>query len=351
MINRYKAHAMAGAFPILFITATRIGDAVLSTGLLRRLHDEIPNARFTIACGPAAAPLFADMPRLDEVHVMRKAPWAGHWLRLWSRVRARRWGLVVDLRGSALARFVSAKRRAVWTPLPPEAPVMHKVLEAARLLKLEEDPPAPHLFISDARQAQADALVGEGGPILAIGPGAKWIGKAWPAERFSELSARLLGAHGALEGGRLMILGAEEDRPAAATIRPSAPSGQAVDLTGRIDLLTAAACLRRARLFVGNDSGLMHVAAAAGAPTLGLFGPSDEGRYGPWGPLARSVRGARGFEDFKARDPGLNQAINHMFDLPTETALRAASDLVAATTTAAASAPDPLRTLPETRHG
>ena len=62
-----------------------------------------------------------------------------------------------------------------------------------------------------------------------------------------------------------------------------------------------AACLGRARLFVGNDSGLMHVAAAAGAPTLGLFGPSPERRYAPWGRLARSVRCPESFEELVAR--------------------------------------------------
>jgi ADP-heptose:LPS heptosyltransferase len=59
----------------------------------------------------------------------------------------------------------------------------------------------------------------------------------------------------------------------------------------------------------------MHLAAAAGAPTLGLFGPSDERLYGPWGEKARAVRGARSFADFKRIDPELNQAVCHMVDL------------------------------------
>ena len=58
---------MAGSFPILFLTSTRIGDAILSSGLLKRLHDEIPQARFTVAAGAPAAPLFRDTPRLDRV--------------------------------------------------------------------------------------------------------------------------------------------------------------------------------------------------------------------------------------------------------------------------------------------
>ena len=74
---------MAGLdFPILFITGTRIGDAVLSSGLLKRLHDEIPNARFTIVAGPVAAPLFAEVPNLERVIVLTKAANDAHWFKL-----------------------------------------------------------------------------------------------------------------------------------------------------------------------------------------------------------------------------------------------------------------------------
>jgi ADP-heptose:LPS heptosyltransferase len=75
-------------------------------------------------------------------------------------------------------------------------------------------------------------------------------------------------------------------------------------MTGGEDLLDVAACFARARLFVGNDSGLMHLAAAVGAPTLGLFGPSRETRYGPWGPRSRAVRTPESFEDLLERARG-----------------------------------------------
>jgi ADP-heptose:LPS heptosyltransferase len=68
------------------------------------------------------------------------------------------------------------------------------------------------------------------------------------------------------------------------------PPHRQIDLVGRVDLLTAAAVLRRCALFIGNDTGLMHMAAAAGTPTLGLFGPSPIDQYAPWGQHARSVR-------------------------------------------------------------
>ena len=142
------------AFPILFITATRIGDAVLSSGLIKRLHDEIPNARFTIVAGPDAAPLFAHVPNLDRVIEMAKQRSGGHWLTLWRQVRHTRWGLVVDLRGSRISRFLTTRRRAIHTK---SGPPIHKVLEAARTLKIEDDPAPPYIFTGPGVEARGRA--------------------------------------------------------------------------------------------------------------------------------------------------------------------------------------------------
>ncbi|MBI1686193.1 glycosyltransferase family 9 protein [Caulobacter hibisci] len=319
------------AFPILFITATRIGDAVLSSGLIKMLADEIPNARFTIVAGPLAAPLFAHVPGLDRVIVMEKGKGKGHWFKLWNQVRHKKWGLVVDLRGSATALFLRREKRAIWKKTPGE--IAHKVVETARVLKIDEAPPAPHLYITPDVQALADQMLAprgseQAGPILAMGPAANWIGKVWPIERFTQTAAQLLGPGGKLEGGRLLILGGPEDGRMVEELRMASARGRCIDLTGKVDLLTAYACLKRADLFIGNDSGLMHIAAAAGTPTVGLFGPSDERRYGPWGPLTRAVRGPRDFDQFKAIDPDLSQAIRHMSDLPVAKVVRAATELL-----------------------
>src|SRR5690348_11880497 len=96
---------------ILFITATRIGDAVLSTGLLGHLLERHPGALLTIAAGAPAAPLFAAVPGLESLLVVAKRPLALHWLALYRHVAGRRWDLVVDLRGSALAYLLRANER------------------------------------------------------------------------------------------------------------------------------------------------------------------------------------------------------------------------------------------------
>lgn len=330
-------------FPILFITASRIGDAVLSSGLLAKLVSETPNARVTVAAGPASAPLFRDTPGLERLIVLEKEPFAGHWIKLWRRVRKTRWGVVVDLRGSRLSSFLKRRRRAVFAPASGLVEPEHKVVEAARLLGLQDDPPAPFLFTSAETEAAAQALFdgieGEG-PVLALAPGATWRGKAWPSDRFARLALRLRGPGEPFEHGRVVIVGGPEDRVAAEAIRRALPRGAVTDLTGKADLLTIHALLKRVRLFVGNDSGLAHLSAAAGAPTLALFGPSDERRYAPWGPKARVVRGPRPFEAFKAIDPELNQSVQHMLDLKVPSVLAAAKTLLSETETVLRQAQD-----------
>ena len=318
----------ARRFPILFITASRIGDAVLASGLIRALGQEVEAARFTIVASPLTAPLFAQTPGLARLIVMEKRPLGLHWLGLWRQTVGQNWGLIVDLRGSGLSGFLRRKRRAVHRA---GGPAVHKVVEAARLLKLEDSPPAPLLFTSPEAEARAEILTAGRGPILAIAPAANWVGKAWPAERFGLTARRILGPGGALEGGRLLVLGGPGDRDVALALSGVLPRHRLIDMVGVEDLLVCHAALKRARLFIGGDSGLMHMAAAAGVPTLGLFGPSDERLYAPWGANTRTIRGSRSFEDIRAQDPRLNQAICHMMELKVEPVVAAAEALIAET--------------------
>jgi lipopolysaccharide export system permease protein len=264
---------------ILFVTATRIGDAVLSTGVLSHLLDRYPGARLTIAAGRDAAPLFADVPGLESLITIEKQRWRMHWLGLYRAVALKRWDVAVDLRASALAYLLWAKHRYVAQKRQVGE---HRVNQMARIFGLETTP-SPRLWIAPAREAEAARLAPTGGPILAIGPAANWRGKEWRAERFAELALRLTAPGGLFPNARVAVLAAAHERPQALPLI-EALGNRAIDLVGRIHLLTAAAVVKRSVLFVGNDTGLMHLAAATGTPTLGLFGPSPIDQYSPWGP-------------------------------------------------------------------
>src|SRR5581483_5140948 len=88
------------AMRILFVTSNRLGDAVLSTGLLDHLLRTHPEARFTVACGPVAEGVFERMPNRERTIVLDKQPWRLHWHGLWVDTVTMWWDLVVDIRGS-----------------------------------------------------------------------------------------------------------------------------------------------------------------------------------------------------------------------------------------------------------
>ncbi len=312
-------------FPILVLTPPARADAILSSGLIRRLHDEIPHARFTIVASATAAPLFRETPGLERlIEVERSGFGAG--FGLWWRLRPRRWGLVLDLADGGLAKHLAATRKSRRPA--PDAPPAHKVIQAARRLKLEDDPPAPWLFTSAETRARANELMGTGGPLLAVAPAEPWIGAAWPADRFARAAIQILGEGGPLAGGRLVMVGAPEDWREAEGLRRSLSRERLIDLSQEPDPLVIHACLERVDLFIGGAGWMTHLATAAGAPTLGLYGPTDDALEGVWGPRARVVRGPRSFEAIRAIDPGLNQSIAHMLDLKVEAVVEAAADLV-----------------------
>ena len=269
---------------ILFVTSSRIGDAVLSTGLLDHLLRQYPDARFTVACGPVAAGLFSHMPRLERLIVFDKRRYARHWLGLWWQCVFTRWALVVDIRASALSWLLPTWRRAVMRKRPG-----HKTVQLAALLNLVP-PPLPVAWTGPEDRAKAATLVPAGGPVIALGPTANWAGKVWPAERFIALFHALRA--GALPGARVMVLAGPGacEQGLAQPVLDALP--EAINLCGTLSLSEAAACLARAAIFIGNDSGLMHLAAATGTPTLGLFGPTPADEYGPAGratAIARST--------------------------------------------------------------
>lgn len=272
---------------LLFITSNRIGDAILSTAALEAARLRLGgDPKVTVVCGPLPASAFRAVPNLGSLITMEKRH--GRWTQLWLQLRKARYDLAVDLRGSLTTFGLSAKERIVHRKTTV---LRHKLEELAALMGVTSLP-APKLHLDPKARSDAQHIHGDG-PLLCLGAGANFIGKRWPPERFALLAQRLVGAGGPLAGARVALLGAPSDAKLHAEILPTlaAMGINAVDAAGKLDLLAGGALLERATLFVGNDSGLMHMAATMGAPTVGLFGPSDERVYGPTGPRTIAVRG------------------------------------------------------------
>ncbi len=301
----------------LFIGPSCLGDAVITTGLLERMLADFPDSPITIACGPVGALVLGMTPRLERLHVMRKRGVAGHWMELWRAVAGRRWQRVVDMRRSAMPWMLRADARHV---APRARPGEHRVVLAARTLGLP--PLAPRVWLDDALRAEAARLLPAGRQVLTLGTGANWIPKTWPAERFAELVRRLVGRGGMLEGALVAPVGSDDEREAARRVTAELPASQVVDGFG-LGVPTVAAMLERSTLFVGNDSGMMHLAAASGARTVGLFGPTDDTLYGPWGANGLAVRTPEALPELLGRIRAQGEQCTQMASLEVDDVLAA----------------------------
>jgi len=262
---------------ILFITSSRIGDAVISCGILEQLRITNPGARITVAAGLVAAEVFSRLPGLERRIVFDKERFDLHWLRLWTKLVPIVWDIIVDVRGSGMPLFLLARRSKKMVRGGRRPGRRYEQLAAAMGFS---PPPLPVTWTNAADDARAAALL-PSGPYIGLGPTANWDGKIWPPDRFvavfSALAEKMPGARAVVFAGP----GAAE-RALAAPVLAAIPD--AVDLVGTLSLPEVAACMRRVQIFFGNDSGLMHIAAASGVPTLGLFGRSRADEYAPAGP-------------------------------------------------------------------
>lgn len=265
---------------MLFITSTRLGDAVLSTGLLEHLIRTHPEAKVTVACGFLPQTIFDGFPNVEQIIPMKKEKRHGHWIKLWKQVIGTQWDMVIDLRDSAVSRLVRSKSRYIFSKHIDKK--KHKCQQAAQVMGLVSVP-SPKLYFTDAQKKFAADLIPEGGAVIGIGPSANWIGKTWPAERFIEMVSWLTSEDGIFPNACVAVFAAPGEEDQALPVLNSVPEDRQIDGIAKGNPGEVAAALARCNFYLGNDSGLMHAAAAANVPTVGLFGPSYPHLYAPWG--------------------------------------------------------------------
>lgn len=279
---------------LLVVRLSAIGDLVMALPLLPMLRRTWPRAHLAWLVQPEGAELLAGHPDLDQVLVWPRERWRDlrarrRWRDLWREFGALRESLrgfdtVLDLQGllkSALwTRLTGAPRRIGLRPregsrvffterveAPGDDPYMgSEYRRLAEVLNLAGEF-RPHLPLTAADREQARALVGARGGYVALCPFTTRPQKHWFADRWVELAGQIQKRLGLAA----VLLGGPGDRPAAAALAARAGDGL-VDLTGRTGLRQAAAVIAGARALVGVDTGLTHMAAAVGTPSVALFG-------------------------------------------------------------------------------
>ncbi len=289
---------------ILVCGTNWLGDSVMSLPALAAHRAAAPADELILAVKPGLAPFWDLYPSLYTARLALSPGLAGL-LRAARELRARapdRAVLLPNSLRSALLPWLAGVperagarghwRRALLTRVLETAPAgarRHQAWEAMRLLGLDDTaaalPPLPPLTPPREAAEQAAALLpGAPGTWLAVLPGAaRGPSKQWPAAHFAAAARALCAAR----GWRPVLFGAPGDRAACDAVAAALPG--ALNLGGRTSLPVLAAALQRAGAALSNDSGGMHLAAAAGIPVVAVFGLTDPAVTGPLGARCRAV--------------------------------------------------------------
>ena len=271
---------------ILFISLSCVGDAVMTTPLLRVLHEHFPLAVIDIVSDRRSDIIYRHCPYRDEVFIKDKKRFLRGAVDLLRQVRRKRYDLIVDVRTDGLAWLCRGRARLTKRGRKSYGPhAVQQLMGVLRSLHGEREIPGTCIWLSEEEHSFAEQALAPlpPGRWLAMAPGNVNDRKVWPAEKY----AALANSAGDLFAG-VILDGAPSERAATSAVarRLELPH---VDLAGRTNLLQAAAVLQRASLFVGADSGPGHIAGAVGTPTLTLFSVDRPERVLPWGRRAAFV--------------------------------------------------------------
>jgi predicted lipopolysaccharide heptosyltransferase III len=292
---------MAAMQRILIIKLRYIGDVLLATPTVRAIKAARPDVRVTMMVNRGTEDVLSGNQDLDEIVVLDKGSLAAQ-SRLIASLRSQRFDTVIDLTDGDRSAFLSWVSGAsvrigfnddhrwrgryythVVQPVPGMQHRIDRDLEALKPLNIQAGSKDPQLQLTQEEMKGADQLLDQLGvqrsqSIVVLQPGARYWFKAWPPERFAELADQLTSQYGC----QVLIGGSSQDIDLAQQIRQMAKSSLIV-MAGRTTIKQFAAIAKKAALFVGNDSGAMHIASAVGIPVVALFGPSSLREWGPRG--------------------------------------------------------------------
>lgn len=295
---------------VCLIKPSALGDVVNALPVLSALRARWPRALFSWVVNRGLRGLLDGHPELDEVIAFDRAgglgwrPLREGW-RLLAGLRRRRFDVVVDLQGLLRSAIMTAATgapvrvgranaregavRFYTHRVPPPGPDAHAVdclLPLARVFGATADPPRFVLPVTDADRDWAQSMLREvPRPRLVLNMGARWETKRWPPAHFAEIARRAQDDCGA----GLVVVGAAEDRPLVEAFRACLGGRPWLDLCARTTLAQLAALAAASDLVLSNDTGPLHLAAAAGARVVGLYTCTEPRLNGPYGPRAVAI--------------------------------------------------------------
>ncbi len=284
-----NAITTAKAPRFLIISTLRLGDALLVTPLIRSLRKHHPDSVIDVLVLEGVRGIFEGNPDIDRIiEVAHRRPFFKRWReirQLWRRYshalapvssdRARFYGFVAaPTRIGFINPHTSALSRSLLThALPFDDHNIHTVPHNLRLLEPLNIPKdftvVPPTTSKTSVQREDDLVV--------IHPYPKFRYKSWPMEHW----IRLINGLVKQTDCRIILTGGSDTEEIAFTQAIARPTS-AINRAGQLTLAETADLIRSSRLFIGPDTGITHIAAATGTPTVALFGPTNPVKWGPW---------------------------------------------------------------------
>ena len=313
--GRFKQLTRPGAVQRLLVRATNwLGDAVMMAPALAALRQRFPDARISLLAKPAVGELFKGHPAIDEIIWYRSpgphAGWGGKWS-LSRTLSQARFDLAILFQNAFEAALITALagipnrygyvtdgRRLLLTHPVPRAKGLHRRHQVAYYLELLHplgvavEATAPVLYTTADEDAAAmarlnDLQIDTERPIIGLNPGSSYgSAKRWLPQRFAEVADRLI----ASSGGHVLIFGGPGEWALGEAIAERISSPNVSVLSGRTSVRQLMALIKRCKLFVTNDCGPMHIAAAFDVPLVAVFGPTDPVTTAPFGSGHELVR-------------------------------------------------------------
>jgi heptosyltransferase-1 len=297
---------------VCIIKPSSLGDVIHSLPILAALRGRWPSAHLAWLVNRSYQDVLLGHRHLDELIVYDRSGEGddsrglGEAARMFRRLRRGRFDLTIDLQGllrSALMTMATgarvrvgmedAREGAGWFYTDQvDAPrlgihAVDRVLRVARYLGATDVEPRFDLPIDEMeRRWAAETLAEVPPPRIVLNLGARWLTKRWPPEHFAAIARRAVSEFGA----GLIAVGSNEDRPLVDNLVRLVAPLPVLDLCGRTRLLQLAALALESDLVISNDTGPLHLAAAAGARVIGIYTCTDPKLTGPFGPQAFTVR-------------------------------------------------------------
>ena len=269
---------------ILVFSFSFIGDAVLSTAVIQPLRRHFPDAHITFLVGPRASELLATEPNIDAVIIYdnrgEHAGWRGR-LRLIKTLRLDKFDIVVNLRDSLTARCIGAEH---WGMMQGDSNrhAVTRYLEVLQRHDIDTANAHPHLQLTEDEQTLAHCFLTEAGItsdrlLIGIHPGGNWVYKLWDAKNYAQF-ANVLSKEQKVS---ILLFAGPNERKRQAQVAKLMDVPPILVKTENLRHL--AALISACDVYIGNDTGPMHIASAVDTPVVALFGSTNHIRSGPYG--------------------------------------------------------------------